>query len=440
MNLTGTELTELPLPAAVVDPQDTLIARTPEWEGATPGAVSYPVRRNRLVVCTGNVDPRCTDLLEQLLDALDDVGTGLGRREAIQVGMLASSLRLLAGRRVASTGGSSDVLELARIGIAARTSLRVEVEAGPERVVAAPDVAALVLVQLAANAERHAGASTVTIAQRATAFEVRWRVPGTRTAVVQVNRRRAARRRWGLGFACIAADTLGGAVYPPHVDDEGVTVASLELGLARLALPLAAVRHGRVLKATRTWDEETGCVPGTAVNSDARLGAAVAAAGATHGRLRVVDGWWTRSVRGGTVVWIAIPPDDILDRARDVLAGVVHERALWDGIPEPGQSRVFALATLLDHALGTPLPRVPGFSWARRYAELSGAFGAHLPIPELRGTGAIDPRVVVHVVATGGTGFELDGDDLYLHVRAGSLGEAVSQAFERRADGALKLS
>ncbi|GAC1345344.1 MAG: hypothetical protein NVSMB29_19530 [Candidatus Dormibacteria bacterium] len=243
-----------------------------------------------------------------------------------------------------------------------------------------------------------------------------------------------------MGVGGIVADALGGALYPAHAEGDGVMVASLELGLDRLALPLAAVRDGRIHKATRAWDEETGCEPGTVVSSDSRLSDIIAAARSANGRLAVVDGWWARSLREGSLVWLAVPPDDILDRARDVLAGIVHERVLWDGVPEPGQSRVFALATLLGRTLGEPIPHVPSMAWSKRYRELARLHGARLPVPELRGPGAIDPRVVVHLVAAGGTRFEHEGDDLYLHVRAGSLGDAVATAFERRTDGALKLT
>jgi hypothetical protein len=33
---------------------------------------------------------------------------------------------------------------------------------------------------------------------------------------ISTARQRGARERWGMGFARIAADTLGGAVYPPY--------------------------------------------------------------------------------------------------------------------------------------------------------------------------------------------------------------------------------
>ena len=46
MNLSIAEIAELPLAAALVDAGDEVVARTPEWDGPGPGAVSYPVRTN----------------------------------------------------------------------------------------------------------------------------------------------------------------------------------------------------------------------------------------------------------------------------------------------------------------------------------------------------------------------------------------------------------
>src|SRR4029077_488605 len=109
------------------------------------------------------------------------------------------------------------------------------------------------------------------------------------------------------------------------------------------------------------------------------------------------DGWFARAT--GDQVWIAIPPDDILDRARDVLDGIVHERALWDGVPEPAQSRVFALASLVGAMLGTALPRVPGDTWKRKYPEIAAAFGVTFQVPDYEGIGAIDPRIVAFLAS-----------------------------------------
>lgn len=97
----------------------------------------------------------------------------------------------------------------------------------------------------------------------------------------------------------------------------------------RLSLPLALVRDGTVHKATRTWDEETALLPGRALPPTARAAQCVAAAAATPGSIVRVDGWCARTGRSGT--WVAIPPDAVVERARDGLDGMVHERALWDG-------------------------------------------------------------------------------------------------------------
>src|SRR5262249_1779197 len=150
------------------------------------------------------------------------------------------------------------------------------------------------------------------------------------------------RQRWGLGFARIAADTLGGAVTAPYDSGGGTGTASFEVGLGRLALPVAGLRGRHVLRAARSWDEETGLTPG----SEAPLGSRVAwlrdAAMRTPGRIVSRDGWQARA--GRALLWMAIPPDDVTERARDVIAGLVHERALTDQLAEPDRSRISALA------------------------------------------------------------------------------------------------
>jgi hypothetical protein len=175
-----------------------------------------------------------------------------------------------------TTGTSIDVLEHACTGIASRTALTVAIEQDDSFAVLDPAVAALVLVQFAANAERHDHAGTVSLRASEQTFTARWEgsagFPGARTA-----RRREERERWGLGFARIAADSIGPTVYPP-TESDGTRSASLEVGLNRLALPLALIRDGRVKKATRAWDEETGLLSGAAVAVDGRAGRRAAAA------------------------------------------------------------------------------------------------------------------------------------------------------------------
>jgi len=413
MNLGLAEIPELPLAAALVDTDGEIIARTPEWDGAGIGAVAYPVRSTRLVVGTLPASPDCDALLSRLLDAIDLAAANLRGTQAQRVRMLAGSLRLVAGREAAGLGSTADVLDLARAGITARTALTVAAGPGSPATVAAPEVVALVLVQLAVNAERHDAAEAVRLEVDGTTFRVIWEREGSPPDVA-TSRRREERERWGLGFARIAADAVGGTVYPPRPIGDGSVAATVELGLRRLALPVAAVRDGRVIRATRSWDEETAQIPGSTADPGSRLQALLTAAAGRPADIVRDTGWSART--GLRATWVAVPPDDAAVRARDVVAGLSHERALSDGIGEPLRSTIGALALLLGCALGDPMPRVPLATWMRRVTELGRAFGIEGPIPSFDGVGAIDPQVVCLLAASGG-GFEIDGDRLWLRVR-----------------------
>src|ERR1700733_4222676 len=329
VNLSLAEIAELPLAAALVDAAGTVIARTPEWDGPGPGAVSYPVRSVRLVVRTQPASAQCDELLTRLLDAIEAAARGLDGTQAQRVRILGGSLRLVAGREPGGWGTTDDVIELARAGITARTALTVDAVAGNARPVLGPDCAAPVLVQLAVNAERHDGATGVRLEVDRTTFRVVWRHTGAAPRITTA-RRRAERDRWGLGFARIAADAIGGTVYPPRATGDGALAATLELGIRRLALPLAAVRDGRICRATRSWDEETGLAPGSPTGLGSKLATIEAAAASVPGRI-VVDGGF--SARAGLrALWVAVPPDNATVRAREVITGLIHERALSDHI------------------------------------------------------------------------------------------------------------
>jgi hypothetical protein len=413
VNLSLADIAELPLVAALVDAGGGVIARTPEWDGPGPGAVSYPVRSVRLVVRTQPASTQCDALLSRLLDSIDSAALALSGTQAQRVRMLGASLRLVAGRDPGGWGTTDDVLDLARVGITARTGLDVEVATGPARPVLGPEVAALVLVQLAVNAERHDAATSVRLEVDRTTFRLVWRHSGP-TPRVATARRRADRDRWGLGFARIAADAIGGTVYPPRATGDGSLAATLELGIRRLALPLAAVGDGRVCRATRSWDEETGLAPGCATGSGSRLATITAAAGSVPGRIVVDAGFSARA--GQRVLWVAVPPDDASVRARDVVSGLTHERALSDHIAEPARSTIAGLALLLATLLGEPMPRVPIAAWTRRLVALGPAFALAGGIPDFDGVGAVDPQVVT-VLAASSAGFEIDGDRLWLRIR-----------------------
>ncbi len=425
MNLTLSEIAELPLAAALFGRDYQLIARTPEWRGTSPGSLTYRVRGNRLVTAGAGTDAGCDAILMRLLDALDAASLQLTGTQSLQVRMLATALRVVAGRVPEGAGRSDQVVHFARAGIRARTALDVTIEDHDPWELQCPEVAALVLVQLAVNAERHSGAKAVSIGQSAQTFHISWRGPCGKPQVV-TSRRRRDRERWGLGFGRIAADALGGAIYAPH-SSGGVCASVLELGLNRLALPLAAVRRGVVSKATRAWDEETRLLPGTAVESDRRLEGLVVEARAAGGGIATSEGWCSRE--GEDAVWIAIPGDGVIDRARDVVDGIAHERALWDGVAEPVRSCIAALAALLGSRIGSPLQRAPALAWDHRMRELAPMFQLVMPVPDCPAAGALDPRVTAFLASEIGERFDVDGERMWLRVRPADRDDPLVSAF-----------
>jgi hypothetical protein len=434
VNLSIAEIAELPLVAALLDPTGDVVSRTPEWDGPGPGAVAFPVRNMSLVVRTLPASRHCDEVLARLLDSIDRAAAGLHDTQAKRVRMLAASLRLVSGRAAQGWGTTHDVVDMAGAGITARTGLAVDTVAGTNRPVLAPEVAALVLVQLAVNAERHDAATAVRLEIDRTTFRVIWRHSGPAPRVTTA-RRRAERERWGLGFARIAADAIGGSVYPPQPMGDGMVAAVFELGVRRLALPVAAVRNGQICRATRAWDEETALEPGSAAGAGSRLGKLCAAAAAEPGRI-VSDGWNAR--RGALLTWVAVPPDDAAARARDVVTGLAHERALSDHIAEPARSTIGGLALLLATLLGEPVPRVPMPTWTRRMADLRGAFEIAEPVPPFDGVGAIDPQVVA-VLTRFSRGFEIDGDRLWLRVREECCEDAAVRVLLRPGEDRIPL-
>lgn len=440
MNLTLADLRALPFASALLGGDGEAVACTPEWRGDGPGSASYPVRRSRLVVCVEAAAPGCAALLDRVLDELDAAAAAAAPPYSPQLRMLAASLRVVAGRSVHEHDVLSvgEVLQLAQAGIEARTGLRHRVvgfERGSAVAVRGGEAAALVLVQLAVNAERHDAATAVHLSAATGELRIEWqsRSPGS----VSTGRRRQDRERWGLGFARIAADAIGGVVHPPQPFGEHTVVASLEFGVPRLTLPLAAVRGGHVVRATRAWDEETGAIPGTAVITRPRVLDAAHAAATTPGSIARAATFTAR--QAGELTWIGVPPDDVADRARDVIDGLTHEQALVDGVAEPQRSRIHALAQLLGHALGAPLQRVPSSAWTERMRTLAPLYALSMPVPEPAGVGATDPAVSALLAAEAGERFEVDGDALWLVLRPNGSDGSLTAALLSEDRGRVRL-
>jgi len=141
---------------------------------------------------------------------------------------------------------------------------------------------------------------------------------------------------------------------------------------------------------------------------------------------------------GSRALWVAVPPDDSSVRAREVVAGLVHERALSDHIGEPARSNIGGLALLLATLLGEPMPRVPIATWSRRLHELPRVVAMAGGLPEFDGVGAIDPQVVA-VLAPSGAGFEIDGDRLWLRVRDECRNDAAVRVLLRPGENRIPL-
>jgi hypothetical protein len=151
----------------------------------------------------------------------------------------------------------------------------------------------------------------------------------------------------------------------------------------------------------------------------------------------VVDGDF--SARAGLrALWVAVPPDDSSVRARDVVTGLIHERALSEHIDEPARSTIGGLALLLATLLGEPMPRVPIAAWTRRLLEVGPAVRLAGGIPDFDGVGAIDPQVVA-VLAPSGKGFEVDGDRLWLRIREECREDAAVRVLLRPGEDRIPL-
>ena len=436
MNLSLTECAELPFACALIDTRGDVVVATPEWRGVGPGAASFPVRGKRLVVSTQPAMPRCAELLARLFTAFDDAAGSADASRAPLLRMLATSLRLVAGRDVSAGGAiaASSVLDLARRGIQARTTLDVGVEAGRDFNVRCGEAAALALVQLAVNAERHGGATAVTLSSGPSMLQVTWQ--GTaRAGALPTARRSNERERWGLGFARIASDAIGGVIHTPRNRGSDTVTATLELDVGRLTLPLALVREQRVVRATRAWEEETGALPGAALSPAQH--AAVLAAERAAGCITQSQGLAARVARD--VVWLGVAPDDLAGRARDVIDGLTHERVLADGVEEPARSRISALAQLIAFSVGGAIQRVPARAWTSRMRELAGPFALPMPIPDYDGVGAADPAVCALLAAEAGERFEVEAEVLWLRLRQGGADDPVAVPLLTNGSGRLRL-
>ena len=436
MRLTAADVAELPFSCALFDRQGHLVAGTPEWRGASLGALTYEAAIGSIVVVPDGSSSDVDELVVELVAEVVAASADLPRADRLNVEMLAVGLSLVAGHSLTqgSPGSMSDVVEYVREGIRRSVpSVTLSVAGEVEAVVAAPAAVALGLVQLARNAAVHGGAAEITLRlSRGPTFRVEWRDNVDR-AVISTARRPDQRKRWGLGFARILADALGGVVTAPGAVAPGIVGSAIGLGSPRFSAPVASAIRGTIERASRAWDEETGLPPGSAL--DHRVEVAVRAAEARPGQIGFSDVYRARAT--GSRVWLGIAPQSSLGRARDVLHGIQHENSLLSA-REPHATRIFALASILAAVVTGQRPEpVPPATWERGFGPACDALGV-APVPALADDRLRfpEPRVTAYLLATLG-GEVVEGSALRLlpmrsgHVLARLLGDR---------DGAIPLA
>jgi hypothetical protein len=442
VRLEAGDIAHLPLACALVDAHGDIIAHSPEWRGRAPGTVSFNTGYAHLLVTVEATPVQLDVLMSRLLLELDAT-TGGTAVDQLRRTLIAAGLRLVAGQPVdeADRAPAAHVLALAHAGITGRApDVAVEALPPPRIVVPAPAAIALALVQFAVNAHRHEGARRVRLRiQDGPTFYAEWpdhAGRGDAAVPVATHRHQERRRRWGWGYVQTVADALGATALPPGPTRAGHHGACIGLGAARLTLAAACVEDWRVVRSTDAWDQDVGAAFGELLQPDLRPLAQ--AAGRQRGRIVAQDLYRARAATP-TRTWMAMPPQSGLNRARDVLRGLAHERALLNAA-EPYATRIQALATLLGIALGDPAPTVPPATWDETLPEACAALGA-IPPPEPPAALLLpEPRVTAFLLAElGGRLVEID-DGLRLDPMWWSATNPLLTALPRDQDGRVVLS
>jgi hypothetical protein len=312
------------------------------------------------------------------------------------------------------------VLELAAAAISARTrGLAVELQGPvPDLAVPAPAAVALALTQLAVNAQQHEKATRLQLRVAAgPTFYVEWPDPSQGTVRMASHRHPLRRTRWGWGYVQMVADALGATALPPGPTVEGMVGACLGLGSVQLTLPLALVRGNRVERSTLAWDQDPQA-PGIGEAPVGPLAGLLRAAAGQPGRIAYRDLYRARAVNDHS--WLALAPEAGTSRARDLVKGLAHERALWTA-PEPLATRLHGLAALLGIALGEPWPSVPPSVWEASAPAAAEALGVPLPAG-LEVLVLPDPRVVAVLLSELDGRLLLRGGQLYVEPSASRSG------------------
>lgn len=382
MRLADGELAAIPGAAAWYDSAGRVIATTPEWRGATPGTASYCAGELTLLVSVGGYDAEIDSLCQRLVGTVETATSHTAARQRLRLQMVAASLRVVLGRYTPHMGSCDDVMVALHAALElANPPVALDCDTTTPRPCPSPDVVALALKQLITNAQRHAGATALSLLiDEGPTFRLRWRGRGM-TQPVATSRHPSRRARWGAGFVRLAADAVGAVVYDPLLVNDG----RLEVAFAiqpkdlQLRLPLALVdADDTVMRATRSWDEETHALPGQVLRATAAVTAIQRARISPH-QTAVCDVFAARTTSGLTT-WVGMVPADSREQAADLVTALAHEHDLLR-VTEPHRTRVLGLAAVIGTALGRmPEPWDPG-AVVGPYATASAALDvAHIPL------------------------------------------------------------
>jgi len=234
----------------------------------------------------------------------------------------------------------------------------------------------------------------------------------------------------------MVADALGGSALPPGPAGPGMAGACLGLGAARLTLPLACVRDGRVERATEAWEQDGRMSGALHQAATGALAALVAAAAERPGRIVYRDLYRARRSRERT--WVALAPESGSVRVRDLLRGLRHERALLRA-PEPHATRLLALATLLQVVLGEPWPSVPPGVFAEELPAACAGLGIPAPEP-LDAVCPPDPWATAFLLAELGGRLVRRAEEVHLVVGPEAAGSPLLRALSPGPDGWLRIN
>jgi hypothetical protein len=417
VRITQAMMSAIPLPAAWLDEQGSVMAATPEWGGAALGVREYRAGwggRLRLLVAPRTHAPGIAALSARLLRELEQAVGETPPPRGVGLRLALAALGVMVGR------GDPEELRLEEVAEAVVAASRLESRAPAVRVAAAGEggqpvvggwLIAAALKQMVMNAARHEQSREVWLSLRGEWMAVGWEVDASRAAPgVATSRHRELRSGWGLGMVRLCCDAIGASFLAPRRRGgmvEGALV--LEPESACLRLPLAAVgADGVVIQATRTWDAEAGVAPGRRV-TDRQIAALVAAAREKPGRIVESGPWTARSDKH--VVWVALRPADTREQGLDLLEGVAHEAQLLVGDSQSGAwRRAVAVLEALQLAVGQAAPGYAEADFHRDLVRFGEAFGTDLSWVSGVTTPTPPPALTAFLLAEGGGGqVERDG-------------------------------